>query len=166
MATGPDAGSGPPADPAADPLPDPVVGEDRCWELLAAQELGRLAYRIGTEQHLTPINYAVDVNRHGRRSLLFRTAATTTKLLAAELGDEVAFEIDEVTGEEATSVVVRGYLRHLQGDEAHRAENLPLRPWLGDGRYDVVELVPGEVTGRRFHLRRPWLHLRPEDPHH
>ena len=140
----------------------PELGLDECWSLLAAQELGRLAYRIGNEQHLTPINYAVDVNQHGRRSLLFRTARTT-KLLAAELGDEVAFEIDEVSGDEATSVVVRGYLRHLLGDEALRAENLPLRPWLGDGRYDVVEVVPSEVTGRRFHISRPWLRMRTDD---
>ena len=141
----------------------PVLTEEQSWALLAAQELGRLAYRVGGEQHLTPVNYAVDVNRHGRRSLLFRTSRTT-KLLAAELGDEVAFEIDEVSGDEATSVVVRGYLRHLVGEEAHRAENLPLRPWLGDGRYDVVEIVPSEVSGRRFHLSRPWLHLRPGSP--
>jgi len=137
----------------------PELGLEECWALLAGQELGRLAYRIGDEQHLTPINYAVDVNQHGRRSLLFRTARTG-KLLAAELGEEVAFEIDEVTGDEATSVVVRGYLRHLVGEEALRAENLPLRPWLGDGRYDVVEVVPTEVTGRRFHISRPWLRLR------
>ena len=153
MVTGHDAGSG--------PVPDPVLGEDQSWELLAAQELGRLAYRVGSEQHLTPINYAVDVNEHGRRSLLFRTARTT-KLLAAELGDEVAFEIDDVEGDTATSVVVRGYLRHLGPEEAHRAENLPLRPWLGDGRYDVVEIVPAEVSGRRFHISRPWLHMRPQ----
>ena len=77
-----------------------MLDEDQSWELLAAQELGRLAYRVGSEQHLTPINYAVDVNEHGRRSLLFRTARTT-KLLAAELGDEVAFEIDDVEGSTA-----------------------------------------------------------------
>ena len=153
MATGHDAGSRPPA--------DSVLDEDRSWDLLAAQELGRLAYRIGSEQHITPINYAVDVNELGRRSLLFRTARTT-KLLAAELGDEVAFEIDEVEDDTATSVVVRGYLRHLDPEEAHRAENLPLRPWLGDGRYDVVEIVPTAVTGRRFHLSRPWLRMLPE----
>lgn len=140
---------------------DAELSAEQCWELLGAQELGRLAFRLGTEQHLTPINYAIDVNERGRRSLLFRTRRTS-KLLAAELGQEVAFEIDDVAGDEATSVVVRGFLRRLLDEEAYRAENLPLRPWLADGRYDVVEIVPEVVTGRRYPISRPWLHLRPE----
>lgn len=44
--------------------------------------------------------------------------------------------------------------------EAHRAENVPLRPWVGDPTYDVVEIVPEVVTGRAFALSRPWTHLR------
>ena len=46
MATEPDAGPG----PAPDPEPGPVLTEEQSWALLAAQELGRLAYRVGGEQ--------------------------------------------------------------------------------------------------------------------
>jgi nitroimidazol reductase NimA-like FMN-containing flavoprotein (pyridoxamine 5'-phosphate oxidase superfamily) len=60
---------------------------DECWELLQAEELGRLAYRLVDEVHLVPINYVVD------------------------------------------------------GDTAPK--------------YDVVELTPEVVTGRRFLLQRP-----------
>src|SRR5438045_404018 len=64
-------------------------------------------------------------------------------------------------GETAMSVVVRGHARHLGEDEEHRVEILPLRPWVGeDDKYDVVEIVPIEVTGRRFRLDRPWLAAR------
>jgi nitroimidazol reductase NimA-like FMN-containing flavoprotein (pyridoxamine 5'-phosphate oxidase superfamily) len=139
---------------------DVVLSAAECWELLRGHELGRLAFRIGDEQHLTPINYAVD-RQDGRDTLLFRTAAGS-KLAAALLGTQVAFEIDELGDEVATSVVVRGRPRHLEGEEAHRSENLPLRPWVGSDKYDVVEIVPDVVTGRRFGLSRPWLHLRPD----
>lgn len=122
--------------------------------MLREQEFGRLAFTIADEQHLTPINYAVD-----GETLLFRTAPGT-KLLAVVLGGEVAFEIDDFSGETAESVVVRGRARHLEEDEAHRAENVPLRPWVGPEKYDVVEIAPTDVTGRRFQLDRPWLHLR------
>ncbi|GAA4373478.1 pyridoxamine 5'-phosphate oxidase family protein [Nocardioides caricicola] len=129
---------------------------EECWELLRAQEFGRLAFTLVDELHITPINYAVD-----GETLLFRTAAGN-KLFSVELGGEVAFEIDEIDDEteQATSVVVRGSARHLEEDEAHRADNLPLRPWLGTDKPNVVEIAPVEVTGRRFPLSRPWLRMR------
>lgn len=142
--------------PMADDV-DVELTQDECWELLRSHELGRLAFTVVDEQHLTPINYAVD-----GQTLLFRTAPGS-KLLAVALGAQVAFEIDELDDDAAVSVVVRGRARHLPEDEAHRAENVPLRPWVGEGKYDVVEIAPEVVTGRRFQLSRPWLHLRPED---
>jgi len=51
-------------------------------------------------------------------------------------------------------VVVRGQLHVLEEDEAHRADVLPLRPWVPTLKYDVVELVPSSVTRRRFVLDR------------
>lgn len=127
---------------------------DECWELLRANEFGRLAFRLVDEMHITPINYAVDHD-----TLLFRTAAGS-KLLGVALGAEVAFEIDEVDEDVARSVVVRGTPRLLEEDEAHRADNLPLRPWVESIKYNVVEIVPKEISGRSFSLSRPWTHLR------
>ena len=134
---------------------------EECWQMLREHEFGRLGFRLVDEQHITPINYTVDRDAMGRESLLFRTAPGG-KLLAVVLGAEVAFEIDDFAGETASSVVVRGWARHLGEAEEHRAENLPLRPWVGTDKYDVVEIVPIEVTGRRFVLDRPWMHLRIE----
>jgi len=121
---------------------------EECWELLGLEEFGRLAYRLVDEVHLVPVNYAADAG-----TLLFRTDSGN-KLLAAALHSDVAFEIDWHDDAAAWSVVVRGQLRVLEEDEAHRADALPLRPWVPTLKYDVVELVPSSVTGRRFVLDR------------
>jgi uncharacterized protein len=122
--------------------------EEECWELLGSEEFGRLAYRLVDEVHLVPINYVAD-----GRSLLFRTASGN-KLLAAALHSDVALEIDWHDDLAAWSVVARGRMRRLQEDEAHRVEALPLRPWVPTLKYDVVELRPDVVTGKRFLLQR------------
>jgi len=130
------------------------LSEDECWAFLRSEELGRLAFRMVEEVHIVPINYAVD-----EHTLLFRTAPGD-KMLAVALGGEVAFEADRVSDERATSVVVRGRARILPEDEAHRAELVPLRPWVeGPEKYDVVEIAPQHVTGRSYRLDRPWLHM-------
>ena len=133
-----------------------VLTTEECWALLRTHELGRLAFHLGSEVHLTPINYAVEHD-----TLLFRTAEGS-KLLGVEMNPDVAFEIDAFDEHHASSVIVRGVARHLGEDEEHRAENVPLRPWVPTLKYDVVEIRPTEVTGRRFELARPWLHLLPE----
>jgi hypothetical protein len=79
------------------------------------------------------------------------------------MGSEVAFEIDRYGEDSARSVVVRGTARLLPQDEAHRADNVPLRRWVPTLRYNVVEIEPKVVSGRAFELSRPWLHLRTHD---
>jgi nitroimidazol reductase NimA-like FMN-containing flavoprotein (pyridoxamine 5'-phosphate oxidase superfamily) len=133
------------------------LSPDECWEMLREEEFARLAFRIVDEVHITPVNYAVD-----GETLLFRTAEGT-KLLAVVMGSQVALEIDRYDDESARSVVVRGSARLLPEDEAHRSENVPLRPWVPTLKYNVVEITPRVVSGRAFSLSRPWLHLRPHD---
>lgn len=133
------------------------LSPDECWEMLRGEEFGRLAFRIVDEVHITPVNYAVD-----GETLLFRTAEGT-KLLAVVMGSQVALEVDRYDEESARSVVVRGSARLLPEDEAHRSENVPLRPWVPTLKYNVVEITPQVISGRAFSLARPWLHLRPHD---
>lgn len=132
------------------------LSQDECWRMLREEEFGRLAFRLVDEVHITPINYAVDHD-----TLLFRTAGGD-KLLSAAMGAEVAFEIDHYDEDDARSVVLRGVARILDEDEEHRAENVPLRPWVGTPKYNVVEISPRVITGRAFRLTRPWLHLTPD----
>lgn len=129
------------------------LSQDECWQMLREEEFGRLAFRLVDEVYITPINYAVDHD-----TLLFRSAEGN-KLLSVAMGSQVAFEIDRYDEDHARSVVVRGSARILPEDEEHRAENVPLRPWVGTLKYNVVEITPRAITGRAFALSRPWLHL-------
>ena len=130
---------------------------DDCWSFLERHELGRLAFHLLDEVHLVPINYAVDDRR-----LLFLTAEGS-KLLGLTMNADVAFEVDEVSGEQASSVIVRGRARQLVGSSAWVADRLPLRPWIDTPKHIVVEIIADEVTGRRFDLHRPWLTARVAD---
>lgn len=142
--------------------PITTMSTEECWSFLRSQELGRMAYHLADEVHIVPINYAVDHDPvSGRRSLLFRTAEGS-KLLGVVMNADVAFEVDEVRGEHATSVVLRGRGRRLEEDEAHRAERVPLHPWVASEKWNVVEIAPSEISGRRFPLSRPWRHLVPD----
>jgi nitroimidazol reductase NimA-like FMN-containing flavoprotein (pyridoxamine 5'-phosphate oxidase superfamily) len=130
------------------------LDRDECWAALRADEFGRLAYRLGDEINLVPLNYAVDGD-----TLLFRTAEGS-KLLGIVMNPEVVLEIDSYDEESAQSVVVRGRARLLDEHEAHRADATRLRPWVPTLKYNVVEIEPVAISGRRFALERPWLHLR------
>lgn len=128
---------------------------DECWELLRAHAMGRLAFHLADQVNITPINYVVD-----KDTLLFRTAAGS-KLLGVVMNENVAFEIDGESGHAAWSVIVRGTAKLLDEFAAHRADDLPLRPWVGSYKYNVVEITPTAITGRRFvldqHARHLWL---------
>ncbi len=120
--------------------------EQECWDALRADELGRLAYRLADEVHIVPLNYAVD-----GETLLFRTAEGS-KLLGVVMDASVVLEIDEHDDQFAQSVIVRGMARVLSEAEEHRVEAVDLRPWLDTLKYNVVEIVPTRITGRRFKL--------------
>ncbi|WP_298750023.1 pyridoxamine 5'-phosphate oxidase family protein [uncultured Serinicoccus sp.] len=136
--------------------PTTTLSERQCWDLLASQEFGRLAYHLSDEVHIAPVNYAVDRDR-----LVFRTAEGS-KLLGVVMDSDVAFEIDQVDddAETAWSVVARGTAGVLEGQEAREVDNLRLRPWVGTEKFNVVAITITEVSGRKFALSRPWRHLR------
>lgn len=136
-----------------------VLSESECWELLGQEEFGRLAYHLAREVHIVPVNYATDRGR-----IVFRTAEGS-KLLGVVMNEDVAFEIDQIDdeGESAWSVVARGRASILSGDEARDADNLRLRPWTSRNKHNVVAIAVEEVSGRRYHLARPWRRMVPED---
>ena len=137
------------------------MSTEECWDFLDRHELGRLAYHLLAEVHIVPVNYAVELDHSGRRTLLFRTAEGS-KLIAVVMNSDVAFEADEMDEESATSVIARGRARVLDEVEEHRAENVPLRPWVATPKYNVVEVEVTEISGRRFELSKPWEHMIPD----
>ena len=137
--------------------PVTVLPEDTCWQMLHDEEFGRLAFHLADEVHLVPINFAVDAQRR----IVFRTAEGS-KLLGLTMNADVAFEIDHFEEDEATSVIVRGRARQLEGHEADETDQLPLRPWVDTAKFNTIAVEVDEITGRRFELSRPWLHIRPQ----
>lgn len=129
---------------------------EECWDLLRREEFGRLAYTLGGEAHIVPINYAVDEGR-----LVFRTAAGS-KLSAILEGGTVAFEIDDIGTEWAASVIVRGTAVELPEEEARWADQLRLRPWIRSEKQHVVAITPAELSGLKFRLHRPWTSMFPQ----
>ena len=137
--------------------PVTALPEETCWQMLHDEEFGRLAFHLADEVHLVPINFALDA----RRRIVFRTAEGS-KLLGLTMDADVAFEIDHVEEDEATSVVVRGRARQLEGHEADETDQLRLRAWVDTVKFNTIAVEVDEITGRRFELSRPWLHIRPQ----
>lgn len=114
--------------------------------LLRQAPVGRLAVVVKGKPDIFPVNHLV---RHG--NILFRTAPGT-KMHAAH-GHPVAFEVDgyDVSSGEAWSVVVHGVGRLVsETDEAIEALQLPLFPWHGGAKPEIIKVIPDEITGRRF----------------
>ena len=115
---------------------------------------GAVAYQFKKRGTIVFESSAVDEDR-----LIFRTAEGS-KLLGVVMNSDVAFEIDHITEDSATSVVLRGSAVVLEGDEADFVDTLPLRPWVDTTKLVVVCITPTEISGRTFQLHRPWLHMR------
>ena len=95
------------------------------------------------------MNYTV----HDQTFVILSTEGN--KLVAAELEEQVALEIDRFRTADAWSVLVRGRLERVPEDEADRLDIPPETSWVPTMKYDVVRVRPDVITGRRFLLRRP-----------
>jgi uncharacterized protein len=129
---------------------DPIVTlpEEDAWEFLRTHRLGRLAYHLVGEVHIAPVNYAVTGGR-----VVFRTAPGS-KLLGVVMNDDVAFEVDEVGDDRATSVIARGTARLLRDRELDAIEPVPVHSWVPTDKDEVVAVEIREISGRTFRLER------------
>jgi len=125
-----------------------TLSTEESWAFLAGEEIGRLAYRLADEVHITPVNFAVVDGR-----LVFRTAEGS-KLLGVMMHKNVALEVDEFDRIRATSVIVRGTARHLRDVEADALADIALYPWVATEKYEFVSIEVEEITGRSFRLER------------
>lgn len=121
------------------------LNSEECWELLRSQQLGRLAIGVGGEIDIFPVNFLAEP-----QSILIRTAPGT-KLLELVIAQQVAFEIDGYSDEEAWSVVLKGTAHRLERQsEIDEADRLPLTPWIPTLKYEYVRIGANSVSGRRF----------------
>ncbi len=125
--------------------PVAFLSDKECWEHLHTMELGRLVTRADGIMDIFPVNYVVD-----DETILFRTAEGT-KLFELTLHEQVLFEADDHTDDEAWSVVVRGNAHRLETSaEVERADSLGLQPWIPTLKYNYVRIVPTSLSGRAF----------------
>jgi uncharacterized protein len=123
------------------------LSNTECFDLLAGQQLGRLAVVDDLGPIVFPVSFVLD-----RHMVVFRTGEGT-KLDAASSGRQVAFEIDGMdpaTGS-GWSVVIRGEATEVTDPaEVARLMGLPLQPWAPGARDHYVRVLPAMLTGRRI----------------
>jgi uncharacterized protein len=123
------------------------LSRERCLLLLASRSIGRFAHvESARALDVVPVNYS----SRSDGSILFRSGPGP-KLAAADRGDVVAFEVDDI--DEATrtgwSVLVVGRARRL-GDVASAGPVELPEPWARGPRSHVVLIEPTRIEGRRL----------------
>ena len=121
--------------------------KSECFQLLARQRLGRVAFVDDRGPIVFPVNFVLD-----RQMVVFRTGEGT-KLDAAIVGSRVAFEVDgtDAAARSGWSVVVRGEAVEVTDPaELARLRKLPLDPWAPGTKTHYVRILPAALTGRRI----------------
>ena len=127
--------------------PEPLTVAE-CYELLAAETVGRVAFADHELPVIVPVNYALDGHH-----LLLRTDPTSRLAWAATAALVVAFEVDQLDRARHTgwSVVVVGPARPLHGpSELARADALNLVPWAAGARTLLIRVSIGSISGIRL----------------
>ncbi len=121
-----------------------------CLELLATEEIGRLAFVVDGRPRITPVNYRVVDD-----TVVF-VSRPGAKLDAAIQQQPVVFEVDsiETWAHAGWSVLVQGVASVLGDDTAivGPVSRLP-HPWAPADQHSLVRVVPDEITGRRVRVR-------------
>ncbi|MBV1778503.1 pyridoxamine 5'-phosphate oxidase family protein [Paeniglutamicibacter sp. ABSL32-1] len=124
-----------------------VLDDEQCWKLLENTQHGRLVLTAAGETDVFPINY------RAHDGLLLLRTAPGTKLAELTINENVVFQADGITSDEAWSVVVKGRARVLeQGSDIAAAEALNLKTWIPTLKDFYVEIKPSRVSGRHFNL--------------
>lgn len=125
-----------------------VLSEQQCRELLASRDLGRIAFPLGDDTEVFPVNYSTDGT-----IVVFRTG-TGTKLAQSTVS-RVTFEVDDwdAAKKDGWSVVLKGVAEEVtRGTDpfstALRTRKVvPLVP----GEHDHwIAIYPAKISGRRF----------------
>jgi len=127
-----------------------ILSKGDCLRLLGTVPLGRLVYTYGGLPAVRLVNYVLDDD-----TIVFSTGPGD-KLRAAERGDVVAFEADDVDLERHVgwTVTAIGHLSVVTADEAAALRStLPLHSWLPMDDPDLVRVGIESLQGRRL---VPW----------
>jgi nitroimidazol reductase NimA-like FMN-containing flavoprotein (pyridoxamine 5'-phosphate oxidase superfamily) len=118
-------------------------------QLLATQDIGRLAVMVEHYPQVFPVNYRLDGD-----IVVFRTHVGT-KLLAAH-HNNVAFEVDHLdpATRSGWSVLIQGMAEDIEGKRpgpvTERSHQLDIQPWAPGDKPRLVRIIPAKTTGRRI----------------
>jgi nitroimidazol reductase NimA-like FMN-containing flavoprotein (pyridoxamine 5'-phosphate oxidase superfamily) len=137
--------------------------EEVCWHLLSGSRLGRIAFILGDEPWVLPINFGMR-----DRALVFRTAAGSMLHSLAD-GAPVAMEVDNVDQAAQTgwSVIARGTLHEItDSQQTATFSDGTVQPWAPGTKDRWMCVVPHAISGRAISRRLPsWrLPYTPEPP--
>jgi hypothetical protein len=124
-----------------------ILEDDECLKLLSSVPIGRLVFTLGGLPAVRLVNFFVD-----GQTVIFATA-DGDKYRAAERGDVVAFEVDEVDPERhlGWTVTAAGHLSVVDPDEAAIIEHTrPIRPWAPNQDRNLIRLAIEVLEGRRL----------------
>jgi hypothetical protein len=124
-----------------------ILEEADCRKLLATAPLGRLVFTTGGLPAVRLVNFFVDDD-----TVVFATA-DGDKYRAAERGDVVAFEVDDIDHDRhlGWTVTATGHLSVVDPEEASGfARTLPLRPWAPHSDQHLIRLGIESLEGRRL----------------
>jgi uncharacterized protein len=126
--------------------------KSECFELLAGEQIGRVAMVDEWGPLALPVNFVLDDHM-----VVFRTEAGT-KLDVASKGGRVGFEVDGIDAATQTgwSVLIRGETVEVtEPTELARLQALSLPAWAPGLREHYIRILPAVVTGRRISVRGP-----------
>lgn len=127
-----------------------ILSAPECLRLLRTVPLGRLVYTLGGLPAIRLVNFVLDDD-----TIVLNTGPGQ-KLRAAERGDVVAFEADDVDVDRQLgwTVTAIGHLSVVPADEsAILRGSLPLHSWLPVDDPQLIRLGIESVHGRRL---LPW----------
>lgn len=128
------------------PLLEPMR-KDECSQLIAAGEVGRIAYDGVDGLVVLPVNYCTL-----GELIVFRTASDSA-VAQFDLA-QIAFELDFIDDgmHDGWSVLVNGVVRPAIDSEI-QAVHERVEPWAGGTRESYMAIEPYSITGRRI---RSW----------
>lgn len=124
-----------------------ILDDAECIALLCSVPVGRLVFTRGGLPAVRLVNFAVDDD-----TVIFATA-DSDKYRAAERGDVVAFEVDDIDLDRhlGWTVTAAGHLSVVDPEDKLTLERtLPLRPWAPYSDRHLIRLGIESLEGRRL----------------
>jgi nitroimidazol reductase NimA-like FMN-containing flavoprotein (pyridoxamine 5'-phosphate oxidase superfamily) len=124
-----------------------ILSQGECRKLLGSVPVGRLVFTQSALPAVRLVNFVVD-----DMTIVF-PASDVDRYRAAERGDVVGFEVDEIDLDRQLgwTVTAVGHLSVVESNEKADLQHvLPLRPWAAQTDHHLIRLGIESLEGRRL----------------